>query len=63
MCYDLDVLADLVTTIQRQFSYLEIRTDLPSTDLVMSLYVRDEFREERALDVSPTDRLRQFEPP
>lgn len=63
MCYDLDVLADIVTAIQRTFLILSARTDLPYTSLAMSLTIQFEFQGERVLDVSTAIRLSQYKPP
>lgn len=63
ICYDLDILADIVSAIQQSFRMLFIRTDLPFTDMAMSLTVPSDYPGERVLDVSSTIRLSQFEPP
>lgn len=64
LCYDLDVLADIVTVIQRSFEFLIIRTDLIKfTDWVMSLTFLSEYLNERDLDESSAIRLSQFKPP
>lgn len=63
MCYDLDVLANIVTAIWRQFLVYFIRTCQTFTDLVMSLHFIEEFYEVRARNVPATIRRSQFEPP
>lgn len=63
LCYDLDVLADIVTVYQRFFQLL-FRTDqILFTEWVMSCTVQREYLDERDLNVSSTIRLSQYEPP
>lgn len=63
MCYDLDVLAGIVTGIQQSFQDLLVCTDQTFADFVMSRPVNFEFLLWRIADESTTIRLSQFEPP
>lgn len=63
MCYDLDILSDIVNSIQKGFQALFIRTDYKYVDVAMRLFLRSECLGKRVLDVSTTIRLSQFEPP
>lgn len=62
LCYDLDVLADIVTVYQRFFESL-FHTDQIFMELAMSCTVQGEFPGVRELDVLLTIRPRQYEPP
>lgn len=63
LCYDLDVLADIVTVTWRQFLNLYIRTGSIFTDETMSPHVQEEFCDERGYNASSLSRYSQFEPP
>lgn len=64
LCYDLDVLADIVTGYQQLFqSLFSVRTDQTFTDLVMSCTFQVEFLGLRDSDCLTTIRPRQYEPP
>lgn len=64
MCYDLDVLASIVSVTWQQFLDLYIRTGTIFTDQAMSPHVpEEEFCGERVHNVSSPSRTCQFEPP
>lgn len=63
MCYDLDVLADIVTVLQRSLEVFFFRTDQLFMEDAMSHQFVDEFLGVRGPNVSTPIRLSQFEPP
>lgn len=63
MCYDLDVLADIVSVTWRQFLDHFIRTYHSFTNLVAAQPLEGEFCEERTRNVSTVCRFVQYEPP
>lgn len=63
MCYDLDVLAGIVSVTWRQFLVYYVRTCQIFMDAAMSLLFLLEFHELRICEVSTTICLSQFEPP
>lgn len=64
LCYDLDVLAGIVSVTWQQFLDLYVRTDLILfTDQTMSPHVQEEFCDVRGYNASSLNRYSQFEPP
>lgn len=63
MCYDLDVLANIVSVTWQQFLDYFVRTDPVFTDQTMSPHDPEEFCDERGYNASSPSRYSQFEPP